>query len=837
MLSQFNSTDGNIEVTFDFPGNNNSIYQLKAGEYDWYDKDGNKLDDAPTAAGTYTIKLDPAKLQDIVNSVAGNGNVKIDGETGSATFTVDKKDLTVTLGDKTGTTAGKTYDGQAATLNPNDGQYTSDGLVSGDSLNLNNIPASDYEWQDASGKKIDAPTDAGTYYVALTPAGVTQLAKDNPNYNVTESGKFKFVISPAAATITIAGNQESTTATIDAGKYSTTGITLPEGLTYQIVGNPTESGVYDVTLSDASQQALKDANPNYSLTFTSNAKFTLDATLTITFEDTTEGNKPVETVTKTGVNGSTDNNLGLSLPKNYALAPGQTLPTSYTFGKDLQQSLNIKLVHGTKTVDPTKPDTNPDPDDKDWFKQNDLTKDITRTINYSGLSDDQLAQIPADQKGVQTVEFTKTATYDLVTKKLVVGSEGQWTALDGKDTWAGFTPKEFAGYTADKTVPKVTVKSGDKDSSITINYTANEQSVAIKFVDDDKGGAQVGQTITNFSDVKTLDHYQLAAGQKLPTSYKFTADKDQTITIHLTEKTTTVDPTDPTTNPDPQNKDWFKDHDLTKTITRTINDELPTGTKSTTQSATITRTATYNNEVTGKLTNLGDWTTTQWASYTAQGAAGYTPSQAKVASEAVTSATKDQTVDITYTAKDQSINVIYRDGNQVIKQVPLTGKTGETVDVNLDVPANYHVVNTPAKTYTFKADGNQDIIVELAHNTEKVTDSKTITRTINVTSPDGQVTTTKQTVTLTRTGIKDLVTGTTTWDGWSTGSWDEFDVSAILGYTPSQAKVDSETVTSDTKDQTINISYTPNLINPTNPTNPTNPMNPANESNHANGTG
>ncbi|MCC4439552.1 hypothetical protein LMB99_03815, partial [Limosilactobacillus reuteri] len=64
---------------------------------------------------------------------------------------------------------------------------------------------------------------------------------------------------------------------------------------------------------------------------------------------------------------------------------------------------------------------------------------------------------------------------------------------------------------------------------------------------------------------------------------------------------------------------------------------------------------------------------------------GYTPSQAKVDSETVTSATKDQTVDITYTAKDQSINVIYRDGNQVIKQVPLTGKTGETVDVNLDV--------------------------------------------------------------------------------------------------------------------------------------------------------
>ena len=263
-----------------------------------------------------------------------------------------------------------------------------------------------------------------------------------------------------------------------------------------------------------------------------------------------------------------------------------------------------------------------------------------------------------------------------------------------------------------------------------------------------------------------------------------------------------------------------------RTVTRTIVEELPSGTKTATQTATISRTG-IKDLVTGE-TSWNGWTTSQWNEFTPEVPTGYTPSQAKVASEAVTSATKDQTVDITYTAKDQSINVIYRDGNQFIKQVPLTGKTGETVDVNLDVPANYHVVNTPAKTYTFKADGNQDIIVELAHNTEKVTDSKTITRTINVTSPDGQVTTTKQTVTMTRTRIKDLVTSTTTWDGWSTGSWDEFDVSAILGYTPSQAKVASETVTSDTKDQTINISYTPNSINPTNPTSPAMPTAPVN---------
>ena len=264
----------------------------------------------------------------------------------------------------------------------------------------------------------------------------------------------------------------------------------------------------------------------------------------------------------------------------------------------------------------------------------------------------------------------------------------------------------------------------------------------------------------------------------------------------------------------------------TKDITRTIIVHEPNGTdQKVIQKATLTRKGILDAS-TGEIKSVGEWSTGSWDEFDVSTILGYTPSQAKVASEAVTSDTKDQTINVSYTAKDQSINVIYRDGNQVIKQVPLTGKTGETVDVNLDVPANYHVVNTPAKTYTFKADGNQDIIVELAHNTEKVTDSKTIMRTINVTSPDGQVTTTKQTVTLTRTGIKDLVTGTTTWDGWSTGSWDEFDVSAILGYTPSQAKVASEAVTSDTKDQTINVSYTPNSINPTNPMNPTTPTSP-----------
>ena len=124
----------------------------------------------------------------------------------------------------------------------------------------------------------------------------------------------------------------------------------------------------------------------------------MDATLTIEFEDTQEGNKQVgQTITKSGVAGSTVDNLDLKLPENYELAPDQELPTSYTFGKALSQNLYIKLVHKTAIVDPTDSATNPTKDES-WFKKNDLVKDVTRTINYEGLSEEQLAQISEDQK-------------------------------------------------------------------------------------------------------------------------------------------------------------------------------------------------------------------------------------------------------------------------------------------------------------------------------------------------------------------------------------------------------------------------------------------------------
>ena len=83
---------------------------------------------------------------------------------------------------------------------------------------------------------------------------------------------------------------------------------------------------------------------------------------------------------------------------------------------------------------------------------------------------------------------------------------------------------------------------------------------------------------------------------------------------------------------------------------------------------------------------------------------------------------------------------------------------------------------------------------------------KTVTRTINVTTPDGKTTAVKQTATL----AKQVDFGKDAHPAWTTGEWSSYDAPAIPGYTPSQSQVTKETVTGTTKDQTVNITYTAN---------------------------
>ena len=213
-LDDLNSPDGDIEAKFTFPGSTVAdTYKLHAGDY--------TIENNSAKADDYTVSLSAdglARLQAAIDNYAGAGNVTLAAKdlSSNASFTIKQKDLTVTLDKKPNTTPGKTYDGQTATIDDNDAQFTAAGLVEGQTLNVANLTPSDYEWVDKDGKKLDkVPTDVGTYYIALTQAGVKQLQKDNPNYKVSESGQFAYVI----AKVEINGSYEGTSTAQDAKIY------------------------------------------------------------------------------------------------------------------------------------------------------------------------------------------------------------------------------------------------------------------------------------------------------------------------------------------------------------------------------------------------------------------------------------------------------------------------------------------------------------------------------------------------------------------------------------------------------------------------------------------
>lgn len=116
-------------------------------------------------------------------------------------------------------------------------------------------------------------------------------------------------------------------------------------------------------------------------------------------------------------------------------------------------------------------------------------KDVTRTINYEGLTAKQLGQIPEDQKK-QIVTFTRTATFDKVTGKITYSdwkfdksnaadpAKSQWDAYD-VPTIAGYTPSQAA--VAAKAVEVTTA-----DEAITITYTQDEVVPPIPKPDDGK---------------------------------------------------------------------------------------------------------------------------------------------------------------------------------------------------------------------------------------------------------------------------------------------------------------------------------------------------------------
>ncbi|MDM8332940.1 LPXTG cell wall anchor domain-containing protein, partial [Limosilactobacillus pontis] len=445
-----------------------------------------------------------------------------------------------------------------------------------------------------------------------------------------------------------------------------------------------------------------------------------------------------------------------------------------------------------------------------------LNKSISRTItiNKPGEKPQVINQTATFKRTGKTNEVTGITTYT----PWVLDQNGLTTV----------SAPEVPGYTpSQKTVASVDNPTANtKLTDVTINYTANSQTTHINYVDKD-GETVKSDTVSGKTDETVKTNSEVPAGWKItdgqiPEMIHFKGEGTPDTTITIEHDTTSVDHIKPVKPGDktPSGKviDGAHESDLNQTITRTINVTTPAGqTTTTTQVAKIFRDATID-DVTGEVT-YGSWSEDTWADFKPGQIAGYTASPADVPVVTVKDGQQDQTVNITYTANEGTVQIKYvdRDGNEIGRQV-ITGHVGDTVKVTPQIPEDWVPVDpdTVPTEVQIKEENGQIIIVVIRHGEKDPVQTKNITRTIKVTTPDGQTKTIKQVATISRTGELDLVTGQITWQPWTIAQWDTFKPATIAGYTPSLAEVPAVTVDGETTDQTVIITYTP-VVTPTQP--------------------
>src|SRR5699024_3564574 len=442
-----------------------------------------------------------------------------------------------------------------------------------------------------------------------------------------------------------------------------------------------------------------------------------------------------------------------------------------------------------------------------------ISRTATRTINITN-----------PDKTVKTIKQTAEINQNVGIYKNAGGLHKD-DAYITDNNWSAYTVPDIPGYTANQTqVDAVTVDGNTTDQTININYTANEQSTQITFVDEDgktidivNVNGKTGETVD--TNAKVPDGWKLVGNETIPSTITFTGDGVPNKKVTVDHATVTVTPDKPKTTgdklPDNPSKNYpsgVAESDLNKNVTSTIKVTDPQGKVTTaTQTVHLTRSAMVD-EVTGGIT-YGDWSTGSFDGYDVPTIEGYTATQSNVDTAKVTSDTKNSEVNINYTANPQSIKINYVDdgkGGATVKSDTLNGKTYETVKTGNTIPENYTVVGTTLSEYTFKAKDNADITLHLKHVIDTTSEEKTITRTIKVTNPNGGVMTIPQSAKSTRTVSTDKVTGEVTYGDWSKADLDGYDVPLIEGYTASQPSVAKTTVDGSNEDNVVEINYTPN---------------------------
>ena len=473
------------------------------------------------------------------------------------------------------------------------------------------------------------------------------------------------------------------------------------------------------------------------------------------------------------------------------------------------------------------------------------TKTLTETVHYKYADGTKAAEDQTAQ-----VTFTRNGVLDDVTG---IVAWGKWN--EASQSYKALTSPTIAGYTPSEAVVKRSSNSdAEQGPTLTVLYTADAQTAYVKYIDDTTGETLRQDDLHGYTN-ETIP-YSTAEGIKKfeGDGYVLVSDGFKpgtkfgvgtpTYEVHFKHGTTHTDATD-------KNAEQ-------KIVTETIHyvyENNQTAKPDYTSAVDFKRGYTTDN-VTGKIISYDPWTVSskKFGVVKSPAIEGYTPNYSQIDEITVTPDSENVVKTVVYVGNAQEAQAIFYDettGKEIANTREIaTGKTDETISFAKD--PNEVVKELEAKGYVFDKDNaNNNVFVAgtaydknsevhqyfkyyFTHATTTVTPdnpktpadvlpdnpgknypsgvakddlNKTVTRTINITTPDGKTQTVTQKAEFTRSATVDEVTGEVTYGPWSKNVvLESVDVPNIPGYEPS-ASVPEITVTPNDQDMTINITY------------------------------
>ncbi|WP_056938439.1 mucin-binding protein [Ligilactobacillus hayakitensis] len=485
--------------------------------------------------------------------------------------------------------------------------------------------------------------------------------------------------------------------------------------------------------------------------------------------------------------------------KGYVFEKQDEIPVA--FDNDPMQAQTIKLYfkHLQVVIDdvPNQEQSIPTTDLK-YPTVDALNKTVSRNISseFTNKSGEPFTTI------TQAIELSRQANIDVVTQEVTYTD---WQPAQGNGMFNSYVVPTISGYTP--SVAEITeeraLENGQPrdDERIVVSYRPNKREIEINYIDaitkqklaDSKLLGQTDQTVAlNYEN--PLPSKYVLDDTDLVKQITIRGDKDPIITVPLSHKVQTKT--------------------IVVPIIRVITVIKPDGTKENiSQSVSVEKTI-----VTDLVTNKVIKNTSSSAvlpNYVVPTILGYTPNMNAVDQLMVQSESTVKPVEISYTANPQktAIKFVDDDNNEtVIHQTDLVGKTDQQVALAIVNPdaSKYEVVKTYPTTYTFKADNNEPVIIHLKHKTQEDKEFKTVTRKIILQIPGKADEVKIDQVKLSRSIVKDIVTGEVkSKSDWTSSQFTGFDAPEIKGMTPNIQKVAEQTITDMSADSEVRIVYTP----------------------------